>query len=82
MVRAGCGMSTLSNMAIALAARRLLDTFWCRLDRLDDLVADRMHRAERGHRLLEDHGDLAAADAANLCPMWVKGRQVNGLAHL
>ena len=27
-----------------------------------DLVADPVHRVQRGHRLLEDHGDLAAAD--------------------
>jgi hypothetical protein len=27
-----------------------------------DLRADRQHRIERGHRLLEDHADLGAAD--------------------
>ena len=31
--------------------------------RLGDLVADPHGRVERGHRLLEDHGDVAAADA-------------------
>ena len=35
-------------------------------ERLHDLQADPEHRIERGHRLLEDHGDLAAADAAHL----------------
>src|SRR5262249_61711563 len=28
---------------------------------LRNLVADRQHRVERGHRLLEDHGDVLAA---------------------
>jgi hypothetical protein len=35
------------------------------LQHLDDLVADRVHRRERGHRLLEDHRDLFAAHAAD-----------------
>jgi hypothetical protein len=35
-------------------------------DRLGDLVADGVHRVEAGHRLLEDHRDLVAADAAHL----------------
>ncbi len=34
--------------------------------RLHDLLADREHRVERGHRLLEDHRDVAAADRAHL----------------
>jgi hypothetical protein len=33
--------------------------------RLDDLVADPHHRIERGHRLLEDHRDAVAPDAAH-----------------
>src|SRR5262245_46917791 len=32
-------------------------------DRLADLATDREERIERGHRLLEDHGDVVAADA-------------------
>ena len=36
------------------------------LEHLGDLVADRVERVQRGHRLLEDHRDLAAADAAHL----------------
>ena len=46
-------------------------------DRFDDLVADGVHRAERGHRLLEDHGDLAAADGAHLAAVWVQLGQVD-----
>ncbi len=34
-------------------------------DRLADLVADGEDRVERGHRLLEDHCDLGAADVAH-----------------
>ena len=34
--------------------------------RLGDLLADGEHRVERGHRLLEDHRDLVAADGAHL----------------
>src|SRR5579883_1839774 len=36
------------------------------LDHLDDLVAHREGRVERGHRLLKDHGDLVAAPLAHL----------------
>ena len=34
-------------------------------DRLADLVADREHRVQRRHRLLEDHRDVRAANAAH-----------------
>ena len=34
--------------------------------RFADLARDTEHRIERGHRLLEDHGDLVAADAPHL----------------
>ena len=33
---------------------------------LADLAADGVHRVQRGERVLEDHGDLAAADLAAL----------------
>ncbi len=35
-------------------------------DRLLDLMTDGEHWVERGHRVLEDHGDLATADLAQL----------------
>ena len=59
------GMRTCSSMrsASARAARAVLALV--QPDRLADLVADREHRVERGHRLLEDHRDLGAADAAH-----------------
>ena len=37
-----------------------------RQDRLDDLLADRMDRVERGHRLLEDHRHRGSAQPAPL----------------
>ena len=36
------------------------------VENLRHLTSDAMHRVERGHRLLENHADLAAADFANL----------------
>ncbi len=35
-------------------------------DLLDDLVADLVDRIERGHRVLEDHRDVVAADSLQL----------------
>ena len=49
-------------------------------DRLDDLIADSMHRAERRHRLLKDEGDLLAADPADLVSQRVERGQVDGAA--
>ena len=50
-----------------------------RLERLADLPADRQHRVERGHRVLEDHRDLAAADRAQL--LVVQREQVAAVEH-
>ena len=41
-------------------------------DGLDHLVADSVHRAERGHRFLEDDGDLAPAQIAGFLAFGVK----------
>ena len=48
-------------------------------DRLDDLVPDRVDRAERRHRLLRDQRDLAAPDLPHLGALGVQLRQVDGL---
>jgi hypothetical protein len=45
-----------------LATRRSKVLALMQSDRLRDLLADGEHRIERGHRLLEDHGNLRAAD--------------------
>ena len=37
-----------------------------RADRLGELAADGQDRIERGHRLLEDHGDVGAAQPPHL----------------
>ena len=54
------------------AARALVDA-----DRFPDLLADREHRVEAGHRLLEDHGDAVAADAPH--GRLVEGKEVRAL---
>ena len=46
-------------------------------ERLDDLVADGVDRAERGHRLLGDQRDLGAPDRAHLRAAGVEPRQVD-----
>src|SRR6185312_5801284 len=47
--------------------------------RLADLVADPDHRVERGHRLLEDHGDAIAANLAHL--RFIETEQVGAFEH-
>jgi len=49
-------------------------------DRLGDLIAHGVDRVERGHRLLKDHGDVVATNAAHLG--LGKLEQVLGLAVL
>ena len=48
-------------------------------ERLADLPADGEHRVERGHRVLEDHRDLAAADRAQV--LVVEREQVAAAEH-
>jgi hypothetical protein len=47
-------------------ARRRLRHVQVRGDRLDELLADRVQRVERGQRILEDRADLAPADLAHV----------------
>ncbi len=44
---------------------------------LRDLVPDRVHHAEGGHRLLEDHRDLLAADAPDQAPLRIDTGEVD-----
>ena len=46
-------------------------------DRLDDLVAHRVHGAEGRHRLLRNQRDLAAADVAHLGAARRQAREVD-----
>ena len=47
--------------------------------RLDELIADRVHRAHRRHRLLRDQRDLAAADRPHLVAVGVEGGEIDHL---
>ena len=46
-------------------------------DCFHDLVADRVHRRERGHRFLKDHCDLCAANLTYGAPLGVERHQVD-----
>ena len=61
----GSGMPTSCSISMARAERGLARHVLVQDQRLADLPADGHDRIERGHRLLEDHGDLVAADAAH-----------------
>jgi hypothetical protein len=50
-----------------------------RLDRLAELEADRQHRIERGHGVLEDHRGLVAADLPQL--LLLQPQQILALEH-
>ncbi len=52
----------LQGAALGVSASRALMLF----EHFGYLAADRQHGIERGHRLLEDHPDVAAADQAHL----------------
>ncbi len=62
-------LQRLDGVLPGLAARKI----GVRFDRLDQLAPDRQHRVERGHRLLEDHGDAVAADRLH-CPFVEAGK--------
>jgi hypothetical protein len=48
--------------------------------RLDDLLAHGVHRAERGHRLLEDEADVAAPDRAHLTAVGLQLHEIGDAA--
>ena len=58
----GCGMPTMSSNSTALRCAAAFGSVLVRLDHLDDLDADLVHRVERRQRILEDHRDPLAAD--------------------
>ena len=58
-------MRTASSSSIAFAARLAPRRAAVDEQRFRDLIADREHRVERGHRLLEDQRDLGAAHRAH-----------------
>ena len=60
----GEGMCTRRKQLDGAVARGAARAAAVAQDRLDDLVADGEARIERGHRLLEDHGEPVAAQVA------------------
>ena len=66
MRRAGSGMPVRASRSIARSRAAPAAEPLVQAEHLADLRADRVQRIERRHRLLEDHGDLAAADRAHL----------------
>jgi hypothetical protein len=71
----GRGMPTMPSSS--MRARRERASSRVELEHLGDLAADRQHRVERRHRVLEDHRDVAAAHAPHLL-----GRQRRAVAAL
>ena len=59
------GMRTRSSRRSASVRASASALVLMQRDRLGDLVADREHRVQRRHRLLEDHRDVGAADRAH-----------------
>ena len=63
---AAFGICTSRSISTARVHRRPARQPCVRAQRLGDLLADRVDRVERGHRLLEHHADLARADLVHL----------------
>ncbi len=64
--RVGAGNADHLQQLHGTLARLLLVHVQVQFERLGDLAPDRQHRVERGHRILEDHGDAVAANLAQL----------------
>ena len=62
----GAGMPTSASRSMARLRAAVSDRLVWVLDGLDDLVADPVERIEAGQRILEDHADPLAPDAAHL----------------
>ena len=62
----GAGDAHLAQQVDGAVLRLGLRHFLVGADGLHDLVAHAVHRVERGHGLLEDHGDLLAPDFLQL----------------
>ena len=62
----GPGCAPARSISIALSSASCLREPEVQPGRLGDLLADREDGVERGHRILEDHRDVVAADLAHL----------------
>ena len=78
-MRSGSGRPTSRSEAERLLLALLRRQQAMRLEHLGDLVADPHQRIERRHRLLEHHGDAAAAQAEPA--VLVEGQQVLAVEH-
>ena len=72
-------MPTSRNSSTVLRARLLAADTLVQHDRLDDLRAHGVHRAERRHRFLRDQRDLRAAQIAHQPPARRQAREVDRL---
>ena len=70
-------MRTVRSISMARVRASAADKTLVALDRLDDLVAHRVGGIERGHRLLEDHGEPRAAHVAD--GVGVEGQKIAAL---
>ena len=59
-----------------------LTTILVKANHLHYLISNRVDHAESRHRLLEDHGDLAAADLADFLPAVIQLHQIDRLTVL
>ena len=71
--RGARSMPTSSSSSPARDERVALVDALVRVHRVDELVADAHHRVERVHRALEDHRDVAPAEAAQLLGARARG---------
>ena len=78
IARFGLGNPTRPSISMVRSRRSRLVRARMDLQRLADLVADRVQRRQRGHRLLEDLADAAAAQRPDLRPVARQLQNVGG----
>ena len=59
-----------------LLPRLLFAQMLVKRDRLHDLVSDCVHRIQRGHRFLEDHGNFVSANRPIFLPFRIERGQI------
>ena len=77
-LRCGSGNPTASRASIVAARAACAAELPVQAADLPDLVADRVDRRERRHRLLEDHGDRPTTDRPHPAPVGGERREVDG----
>ena len=80
-VAARIGHADPSQHLYGLVVRLFFGHLLMNANRLNDLTADGMHRTERGHRLLKDHGNLFAANVSEYAAVGIfRGQFDNPIA--